>query len=110
MLGPEALLCAPAAALLFADASEVPPSNKAAATTIRLGFVMIFLQSSTIQPSRQRLRMGVYAEYRSRLLSYVNLDIRCSQYRQPAGAVALFKRTGPPSSAPGGPFVADRGL
>jgi hypothetical protein len=42
MLGPEGLLCAPAGALLFADASEVPPSNKAAATTIRLGFVIIF--------------------------------------------------------------------
>jgi hypothetical protein len=45
MLGREGLLCAPAAPLFFADASEVPPSNKAAATTIRADFVTPFLQA-----------------------------------------------------------------
>jgi hypothetical protein len=43
MLGREGLLCALAAPLFFADASEVPPSNKAAATTIRADLVMLFL-------------------------------------------------------------------
>jgi len=42
MLGREGLLCAPAAPLFFADASEVPPNNKAVATTIRADFVMLF--------------------------------------------------------------------
>src|SRR6516162_5493953 len=44
-LGREGLLCAPAAPLFFADASEVPPSSKAAATTTRVGFVMWLLQA-----------------------------------------------------------------
>jgi hypothetical protein len=34
-----------AAPLVFADASEVPSSNKTAATTIRADFVMLFLQA-----------------------------------------------------------------
>src|SRR5207248_3035485 len=45
MLGREGLLCAPAAPLFFADASEVQPSNKTAATAIRADFVMLFLQA-----------------------------------------------------------------
>src|SRR5262249_56971149 len=45
MLGREGLLCAPPAPRFFADASEVPPSNKAAATAIRADFVMLFLQA-----------------------------------------------------------------
>src|SRR5207248_7906361 len=51
MLGREGLLCAPAAPLFFADASEVPPSNKAAATAIRADFVMLFLQAVGNRPS-----------------------------------------------------------
>jgi hypothetical protein len=45
MLGREGLLCAPAAPPVFADASEVPPSNSAEATTIRVDFGMLFLQA-----------------------------------------------------------------
>jgi hypothetical protein len=51
MLGREGLLCAPAAPLVFADASEVPPSNKAAATTIRADLVTLFLQALSKQTS-----------------------------------------------------------
>jgi hypothetical protein len=42
-LGREGLLCAPADPLVFADASKVPPRNKAAATTSRADFVTLFL-------------------------------------------------------------------
>jgi hypothetical protein len=35
----------PAAPRFFADASEVPPSNKAAATTIRTDLGMLFLHA-----------------------------------------------------------------
>jgi hypothetical protein len=34
-----------AAPRIFADASEVPPSNKAAATTIRIDLGMLFLHA-----------------------------------------------------------------
>ena len=45
MLGWKGLLCAPAAPRVFAVASEVPASNKAAATTIRADLNMPFLQA-----------------------------------------------------------------
>jgi hypothetical protein len=44
-LGRDGLLCAPAAPLFFADASEVPSINNAAAITIMVDFVMLFLQA-----------------------------------------------------------------
>jgi hypothetical protein len=42
MPGWKGLPCAPAAPRLFAIASEVPASNKAAATAIRADLVMLF--------------------------------------------------------------------
>jgi hypothetical protein len=62
MLGREGLLCAPAAPLFFADASEVPPSNKAAATAIRADFVMLFLQALGNRTSSYELAHYYQAE------------------------------------------------
>jgi hypothetical protein len=45
MLGREGLPCATAVPRLFADASEVPPNNKAATTAIKAALVMFFLQA-----------------------------------------------------------------
>src|SRR6516162_5664671 len=67
-LGREGLLCAPAAPLFFADASEVPPSSKAAATTTRVGFVMWSLQARDNQPSlREHSRPSRNADCERRL-------------------------------------------
>jgi hypothetical protein len=51
MLGGDGLLCAAVDPRCFADASEVPATNKAAATTIRADLLMVFFQALGNQTS-----------------------------------------------------------
>jgi hypothetical protein len=61
LLGREGLLCALTDPRIFANASEVPLSNKAAATTIRADLVMLFLRAQAILTSTY----GFFSSYQA---------------------------------------------